>query len=225
MSVQQSTKIQQCVFFTDHHVNCHLKVLSKEPCILHLRGLLSAEECQQLIELGRPSISRSATVNPETGENQVIDYRTSDSTYLTLGQTPVVKTIEARLAKLTEFPVVNGEALQILRYQDSQYYKPHYDYFDPAWNGSAKILACGGQRVISCVMYLNTVEAGGETHFPNVDITVPAVQGNAVLFFNTKLDGSVEPLSMHASLPIISGEKWAATKWIRENEYCSPPTP
>lgn len=206
-----------------YNLTYQIEVLSKAPGILRLKNFLSDAECEHLIELGRPEIKRSSTVNPDTGDIEVVEHRTSYNTYLKLRQTPMVTAIEERLAQLAGLPVENGEALQLLSYQIGQYYKPHYDYFDPAWGGSAKILACGGQRVASCVMYLNTVESGGETHFPEVDVTVQAIKGDAVFFFNILPSGNIDPLSLHASLPVNAGEKWAATKWIREREFISLP--
>src|SRR3546814_12454090 len=81
---------------------------------------------------------------------------------------------------LLDWPVENGEAIQILRYGVGAQYKPHYDYFDPAWSGTAGPLKCGGQRVASLVMYLNTPERGGATTFPVMSFEVAAVKGNAV---------------------------------------------
>jgi prolyl 4-hydroxylase len=216
MSQTQSLQAQ-------YGLNYEIEVMSREPGILRLRGFLSDEECDHLIELGRDRIKRSSTVNPDTGEIQVVDHRTSYNTYLTLRQTPMVTSIEERLAHLAGLPVENGEALQILRYDIGQYYKPHYDFFDPGWGGSAKILECGGQRVASCVMYLTTVEEGGETNFPEVNIKVPCIRGDAVFFFNILPDGKIDPLSMHESVPVVTGEKWASTKWIREREFVTPP--
>jgi prolyl 4-hydroxylase len=79
-----------------------------------------------------------------------------------------VKTIEARIARLVNWPLENGEGLQVLQYVPGTEYKPHYDYFDPAEPGTPTILKRGGQRVGTLVMYLNEPEKGGGTTFPNV---------------------------------------------------------
>jgi len=71
-------------------------------------------------------------------------------------------------------------------------------------------------------MYLNTAEGGGETHFPEVDLKVTPIQGDAILFFNVHPDGECDRQSLHASLPVTTGEKWVATKWIRERAYRMP---
>lgn len=37
-----------------------------------------------------------------------------------------------------------------------------------------------------------------------------------LMFFSLNLNKSTDPLSLHASCPVIEGEKWSATKWIHE---------
>ena len=47
------------------------------------------------------------------------------------GESALVQTIEERIAKLLQWPIENGEGLQVLHYRPGAEYKPHYDYFDP----------------------------------------------------------------------------------------------
>jgi len=56
----------------------------------------------------------------------------------------------------------NGEALQILHYENGQKYDPHFDYFY-----DKKALELGGHRIATVLMYLSNVTKGGETVFPN----------------------------------------------------------
>ena len=67
--------------------------------------------------------------------------------------------------------------------------------------------------------YLTSTEAGGETVFPRFQAKVKPVAGTAVFFRNTLSDGSIDRNSLHASLPVISGEKWLATLWFRDRPY------
>jgi prolyl 4-hydroxylase len=187
-----------------------------------LRGFLREEECAHLIEMARPKIAPSTTVDPDTGELIVVESRTSSSTHFWLRQTPFIAAVEQRISDLVQLPVENGEGLQILNYQVGQGYDPHFDFFDPALKGSQTILACGGQRVLTCIMYLNNVEAGGATYFPEIDSAIHPVRGDAILFYNMLPDGAVDRMSLHASLPVEAGEKWVATKWMRERVYASP---
>jgi hypothetical protein len=64
-------------------------------------------------------------------------------------------------------------------------------------------------------VYLNDVQEGGETVFPDRDVTVRPKRGRAVMFRNLLADGSPDVHSLHAGMPVLAGEKWLATSWIR----------
>lgn len=195
-----------------HHVGVSLSV--DAPALRVLDGILSDSECAELIELARPRLKRAMTVDTD-GKNQVDNRRTSEGMFFTLNELPLVGTIEQRLAALLEMPVNYGEGLQILHYLPGQEYEPHFDWFDPQQPGFSTITAVGGQRVASIVMYLNTPEGGGGTAFPEIGLTVTARRGSAVYFAYEGGDQS----SLHAGLPVTKGEKWIATKWLRERPY------
>lgn len=187
------------------------------PRVVVLQGLLSDEECDALIELARPLLKRSATVNMQTGGDLLHDDRTSHGMCFTRGQNALVARIEARLAHLLEWPVENGEGLQVLHYRPGAEYKPHYDYFDPAEPGSEVLLRHGGQRIGTVVMYLNTPERGGATTFPDAHFEVAAIKGNAVFFSYDRPHPMTK--SLHGGAPVIDGDKWIATKWLRERPH------
>jgi prolyl 4-hydroxylase len=119
-------------------------------------------------------------------------------------------------------PVENGEGLQILHYHTGGQYTPHYDYFAPSDPGSATHIANGGQRVSSLVMYLNDVEDGGATVFPELRLTVGPKKGSGVYFEYCNSRNELDPLSLHGGTPVLKGEKWVATKWMRQGRYCLP---
>lgn len=184
------------------------------PPLRVLEGLLSAEECAALIELAKPRLQRALTVD-SNGKQQIDETRTSQGMFFALGELPLIQAIEKRLADLFDMPADHGEGLQILNYQPGQEYEPHFDWFDPAQPGYTAITAKGGQRVASIVMYLNTPDEGGGTGFPALGLTVTAWRGSAVYFAYETGDQS----SLHAGLPVLRGEKWIATKWLRERPF------
>jgi len=198
-------------------VNGHkvrVTVSTDSPIVRVLEGLLSGEECDQLIAQAQPRLQRSLTVDVE-GRHQTDERRTSKGMFFAIGETPLVHTIEQRLADLLDIPVSHGEGLQILHYLPGEEYEPHFDWFDPTQPGFNLVTSRGGQRIASVVMYLNTPEAGGGTAFPAIGLTVTAARGSAVYFAYDTGDQS----SLHAGLPVVSGEKWIATKWLRERPY------
>ena len=189
----------------------------KHPRVVVFSGLLSDAECDQIIALAGPRMARSETVDNTTGGSEVNVARTSRGMFFERGETGVIDRVERRVAALLGWPIENGEGLQVLHYQPGAEYKPHYDYFDPVHPGSATILTRGGQRVGTLLMYLNTPKKGGGTTFPDVGLEVAPIKGNAVYFSYDR--AHVDTKSLHGGAPVIEGEKWVATKWLREREF------
>jgi prolyl 4-hydroxylase len=189
----------------------------KLPRVLVLGGFLSDAECDQIVALAKPRMARSETVDNLTGGSEVNVARTSRGMFFERGETGVIDRVEKRIAAMLDWPVQNGEGLQVLHYQPGAEYKPHYDYFDPVHPGSAPILKRGGQRVGTILMYLNTPKKGGGTTFPDVGFEVAPIKGNAVFFSYDR--AHVNTKSLHGGAPVIEGEKWVATKWLREREF------
>jgi prolyl 4-hydroxylase len=189
----------------------------RDPRVVVFGGLLSADECEALMALARPRLARSETVKHETGGSEVNEARTSQGMFFGRGEAELIERIEARIAALLNWPVERGEGLQVLHYRPGAEYRPHYDYFDPAQAGTPTILKRGGQRVGTLVMYLNTPEAGGGTTFPDVNLEVAPIQGNAVFFSYDRPHPATRTL--HGGAPVVRGEKWVATKWLREGRF------
>lgn len=188
-----------------------------DPRLMVFANLLSAAECEALIDAARPRLSRSLTVDIKTGGEELHPDRTSQGMFFERNENAVVQRIETRIAKLLRWPIQNGEGLQILRYPPGAQYKPHYDYFNPAEPGTPAILQRGGQRVATLIIYLHEPEEGGATVFPDIGVQVAPRRGNAV-FFNYP---QAHPASrtLHGGEPVVKGEKWIATKWLREREF------
>lgn len=187
------------------------------PPLLVLSGLLTAKECSELIDAARPRLARSLTVEAQTGGDEVNADRTSEGMFFQRGESTLIQRIEERIGALLRWPVECGEGLQVLRYGPGAEYKPHYDYFDPAEPGTPAVLRRGGQRLATLIMYLNTPEAGGATVFPQAGLDVAPQRGNAVYFGYEQ--PSPNSHSLHGGSPVTHGEKWIATKWLRERKF------
>lgn len=189
----------------------------QHPKLAVFGNLLSDEECDALIAAASPRMKRSLTVQTATGGEEVNADRTSDGMFFRRGESAVVARVEARIARLLNWPVENGEGLQILHYLPGAEYKPHYDYFDPKEAGTVNITKRGGQRVATLVMYLNEPVRGGGTTFPDVGLEVAPKRGHAVYFGYEQPSPTTKTL--HGGAPVLEGEKWVATKWLREREF------
>ena len=187
------------------------------PQVLVFDDFLSEQECMDLIEASLAKLQRSETVDPESGGSKVHHHRTSDGGFFQRGETELVSRLERRLAALANWPLENGEGLQILRYVVGAEYRPHLDYFNTQHAGTPEILKRGGQRVATMILYLNDVAKGGGTGFPNLRLEVMPRRGS-LLFFSYDSEDPAEP-TLHGGSPVVEGEKWIATKWLREGVF------
>jgi prolyl 4-hydroxylase len=204
----------------DREVEILMSIAS--PRIVLFGNLLSADECEQVIDASRRRLQRSTVVNAATGAYDVHADRTSAGAYFERGENPLVARIESRIGELTGCPVENGEPLQVLHYLPGDEYKPHHDYFDAAQPGNDRVLAMGGQRIATLVIYLNDVAAGGATFFPTLGLDVLPRRGSAVYFAYTSASGQTDPRALHGGSAVLAGEKWIATKWLRQRRYGGP---
>jgi len=182
-------------------------------------NLLTEAECAQLVELSRSKIKPSLVVDPGTGDFVPDPARTSEGTYFNHGENALVANIEKRIEHLLGFEVAQQEPMQILHYGVGAEYSPHYDYFNVNEPGGRRQLERGGQRVATLIMYLNDVDAGGATVFPAIGLEVKPRRGHAVYFESLDDREQVDTRTLHGGAPVGKGEKWIATKWIRERAY------
>lgn len=196
-----------------------VQVISRQhnPEVVVFANLLTGAECDSLIAAAIPRLQRSLTVDVTTGNELLHADRTSQGMFFERSENEVVHRVEARIAKLLSWPLQHGEGLQVLRYREGGQYAPHYDYFDPAKAGTPALLARGGQRVATLIIYLQSPEAGGATVFPDLAMQVEAQRGQAVFF--SYPEPLPSGLSLHGGAPVVAGEKWIATKWLRQHKF------
>lgn len=187
------------------------------PVVAVVEGVLSDEECDILVEMARGRLKPSKVVNPLTGDSELSTARTSSNAHFRFNEDEFISRIERRIAEVMNVPMEHGEPLQVLNYQIGAEYKAHHDYFDRA--GEKAHTMRGGHRVSTLVIYLNEVDEGGGTSFPDAGITVHPKKGSAVYFEYHNSLGQLDPMSLHSGDPVVTGEKWVATKWVRERKF------
>jgi prolyl 4-hydroxylase len=196
------------------------KQVCASPRVYVCDHFLSDKECDHLIEIARDSLQRATVLDPRSANNLVDSRRTSLGTWIPrTSQDKVVNKVWKRIAEVTHIPKENGEDLQILYYRVGAEYQPHYDYFDPATPGGLVHYNRGGQRVATFMVYLSPTEEGGETIFPRAGVKIAPEKGKAVLFYNVTPEGKEDPMSFHGGAPVVRGEKWLMTRWLREREF------
>lgn len=226
---QPSQTNQQEASYLFQHENClqtsdgqsiNVVMRCNTPDVVLLDNFMSEAECDALCALSKGTLTKSTVVDDKTGQGVNHAARTSQGTYFSLAQNTLVEKIETRISEITGIPAINGEGIQILNYIDGGEYKPHFDYF-PDNEGGRSNMTQGGQRIITIIMYLNDVTVGGATIFPEVNLSIYPKKGSALYFSYFTANGQVDPLTLHGGAPVIEGEKWIATKWLRQNTYTS----
>jgi len=187
------------------------------PRVVLFGGLLSGEECDEMIAAAKAHGMKRSNVISDNGGEELHPARTSEGMYFQRGDSALIQRIETRIARLLRWPVDNGEGLQILHYRPGAEYRPHFDYFLPESPSTAKHTVHGGQRVGTLILYLNDVEAGGATIFPNVALSIMPRKGHALFFGYDR--PAPETRTLHGGAPVVRGDKWIATKWLRERAY------
>lgn len=188
------------------------------PRVSTVDGLLSAEECRLLIANAEVHLQRSRTVDPETGLPMEQEIRTSsDAAFDAILEDLALRAVQLRMASAAGVPLDHAEHLVVLRYEPGQEYRPHRDYRPPSSIERDRPQA--GNRLRTICVYLNDVEAGGQTEFPIAALKVEPRPGRAVVFDNLHADGTPDADSLHAGLPVERGEKWLATLWLRQAPY------
>lgn len=189
---------------TDREIDIIVRL--EEPLVVVLGNVLSDEECDELIKLSKDRMHRS-----KIGETrEVNELRTSSGAFIEESENEIVVRIENRVSSIMNIPIEHAEGLQILQYIPGQQYKAHYDFF------SSTSKAANNNRISTLVMYLNDVEEGGETFFPKLNFSVSPKKGMAVYFEYFYTDQTLNELTLHGGAPVITGEKWVATQWMRK---------
>lgn len=175
---------------------------------------LDAAECAALIALIDADSQPSALFyDGADGE-----FRTSHSCNLDRWDDTVLA-IDAKICALLGIDARYGETLQGQRYAQGQQFKAHHDFFhidQPYW---PEMEAHGGQRSWTAMIYFNQPQKGGETRFPEQEISISPRPGLLLAWNNMGADGAPNPYSAHAGLPVTAGTKYIVSKWFRERPW------
>eukprot|EP00980_Cylindrotheca_fusiformis_P013380 scaffold3410_cov141-Cylindrotheca_fusiformis.AAC.23 len=219
-------KLFERIAYSPEYKQYEPKIVSKPPegpWLIMFENMLSDVEAERLIELGgQRGYERSSDVGklkPDgTHEKLVNSGRTSTNAWC-LGECmedPIALSVVKRIEDITGIPEPNSENLQLLRYEENQFYQVHSDYIPHHTERPC------GVRILTFYMYLNDVEEGGGTNFPYLDnLTVTPTRGRAVLWPSV-LDEDPNQKDIrtnHQALPVIKGVKYGANAWIHQRDF------
>lgn len=191
--------------------------VSAAPRIAVIERFISPEICRWLIERAHPHLVRAQTIDPKTGRPHYEDTaRTNSCSVFDVAHMDMVLVmLRARIARVTQLPILGFEDSQVLHYAPGEEFKPHFDFLDTREPGHAAAVAAGGQRVLTFLVYLNEGYDGGETAFPQLGWRYKGRTGDALLFYNTTPDGAPDRRTLHAGTATARGEKYLFSQWVR----------
>jgi len=201
------------------------EVHKKSPWMLLFPDFITAEEAERMIELSAAEgYERSMDVGNKNFDGTYGDYessqRTSENSWCqsVCYENPIAKSIMGRIAEVTGIPEENSEFLQLLRYEQSQFYGVHHDLIPHQLERQS------GLRILTFYIYLNDVEEGGETNFPRLGLSVTPKRGSAVLWPSVLSENPdiQDQRTEHQALPVTKGIKYGANAWIHQRDFKGP---
>lgn len=201
-------------------VKFKVEEVSLDPPVLIFHDVISTTEIEHLKLYGRLHM-KPARVYSVDGTSQVKQYRTSSNAWVQ-NNDPVAIRLGQRINAMTGLSMGTAESLQISNYGVGGEYRLHYDMLGDKvkYTGHPEF----GDRIATFMFYLSDVNFGGSTVFPFLELSVKPQKGSAVFWYNLMPSGAMDARTMHASCPILHGNKWVANKWIHEvgQEFIRP---
>ncbi|OTA96272.1 hypothetical protein M434DRAFT_392939 [Hypoxylon sp. CO27-5] len=220
--------------YTCKHPAYQSHIVSKSPLVIYLENFITPEEQAHLREITRDTFTHSAVAD-SSGAQGLRQTRTSQST--NVPRDAIVRCIEERALLFQGFdvPRTHLEPVQLVKYGQGERYHFHTDWYTNAAHATS---ALGGNRLSSFFAYVSASDdiTGGGTNFPMVSaplderwckfvdcdeswengVTFRPVVGNAVFWQNLNEDGTGDQRTLHAGLPVTSGEKIGMNIWTRQ---------
>jgi prolyl 4-hydroxylase len=191
--------------------------VNDEPLIYVFEDFLDAKEVDGLLDAAKPKMQQALVSAANSGVESA--RRSGSNCWLPHSYNQVIEELSLRVAEVVGIGLEFAESLQAIYYAESEEYAPHFDAWDATTERGQRCMAKGGQRMVTCLLYLNDVEEGGGTCFPKLDMEIRAKRGRMVLFHNCHPGSLIRhPNSLHGGMPVIRGEKWACNFWFREQQ-------
>jgi len=199
--------------FVSNSLSIYYILIYKIIMVEEKENFITSEECDEIIKLASDGFEKSKTLGTD-----IEGYRVAFSTWIKNDE-PISIKLKQITSEETGIPIENMETIHVVKYEVGGEYKDHQDFFHPGEPYYDDCMSRGGQRIKSVLFYLNDEFEGGETNFPMKGIKVKPVKSKAIIWDNINEDGTLDYESIHAGLPVISGFKYIATIWIRENKF------
>jgi len=175
-------------------------------------NILTPSECLEIINNTINNL-KPLQVEEKDGPTYSFD-RVAEGTFIRQNP-PLIQKIRQIVSNVTNLPLENQEAPNVVRYKVGGHYKQHHDYFDPM---EFPNISQRGNRKYTCLFYLNEDFEGGETYFPNYNLKIGPTIGSLLRWENLLSNGNPNPNSLHSGLPVSKGEKWILVIWVNDKK-------
>ena len=185
------------------------KILCQDPYIFVIDDFLTDEECEFIKEVSKDGLKLAGVSylnKDKTKYESNYRGRTNSSKWISKEKYPEMKKISQRIGEMMNCDYRNFEDFQVIHYNVSEEYKYHFDAYDKEDKEKyKKYCSERGNRIGTVLVYLNDVEEGGETTFP--EFQVKPKKGSLLLFPATWS-------YLHSGNIPKSGDKYIITGWI-----------
>ena len=198
------TKVATQIEHDDAQVYYIDNFLTKKDCQL-LSGYIEKQATPVLSHSnGRDDDKRTRQENFRNSSTIIIDHRDHE----------FFQKVDKQIGQAMSFYPSIGEIIHGQKYEIGEYYKIHGDFFR-AGEDFDTYCEWMGQRTWTTMLYLNDVEEGGETHFPELNLKVKPKEGTLLAWNNLHKDGTTNINTLHEALPPKSDKKYIITKLWR----------
>lgn len=218
-SIRQSVETDLIGLWTSLIMPLNIESYEQSLPVATIETQLTNELAQEVIKLANNNLNLAGVYAENSTRQKVTGIRDNEQL---ITQLPVDNILIAMLQRLMcsddYTDLAYAEPMVIYRYTQGQQYKWHYDFITPSNENAKKELNFFGQRKRTRIINLNDRFEGGETTFKDWDISIKAKQGQ-VIKFNNMIGNRVDKNSVHSGKPILLGEKWICTLWMREKPF------
>ncbi|MXO59043.1 2OG-Fe(II) oxygenase [Altererythrobacter salegens] len=176
-----------------------------------LPGFIGADRCRELVAIIEERATPSPLFNDSpTGRKGI---RTSSTHYFR--DDPRALLLGEQIDALLGLDRANAEPMQGQRYCLGEEYRVHRDHFLEDREHWQRERLRGGQRSWTAMIYLNEVEAGGTTDFPDLGLSIRPETGMLLAWNNMDRRGRPNKATRHGGRPVEVGSKYIVTQWYR----------
>ena len=176
-------------------------------------NFITKEEGDYILEMAEYNYKESTVVGTDA------DGIRKSQTYWLDKNDPIAKKIITKVCAIDGYNIEQSEDIQVVKYEPNGYYREHHDSCCED-DDECREFKKSGHRILTMIIYLSDDFEGGSTRFPNIDKEFKPEKYGGLLFYPMNKNGDkCHDNSLHAGMPVTSGEKYIANVWLKDKEF------